>query len=65
MGFLKKKFFDNKKILEKKNMAQPQPPQKNLVEGLSEQQTIEFYKVKINEAYQLFKDTRKNYVEKE
>jgi hypothetical protein len=47
-------------------MAQAPPPaHKNLVEGLSEQQTIEFYKVKINEAYQLFKDTRKNYVEKE
>ena len=47
-------------------MNTPAPPvQQNLVEGLSEQLTREFYKVKVNEAYQLFKDTRKNYVEKE
>merc|ERR1740139_1407818 len=46
-------------------MNQTPAPTKNLVEGLSEQQTTEFYKVKINEAYNLFKDPKKNYLEKD
>ena len=47
-------------------MAQPPAPiVKNLIEGLSEQQTSEFYKQKILEAYNLFKDSKKNYLEKD
>lgn len=38
---------------------------KNLVDGLTEQQSVEFYKGRIQEAYNLFKDTKKNYLEKE
>jgi len=43
----------------------PAPVQKNLIEGLSEQQTAEFYKLKIQDAYNLFKDPKKNYLEKD